>query len=91
MPPGELSDQQVVDGMRAIKAKVAACYAGVPGVAQVALTVGANGRVTIAKTTGPLAGTTEARCVEAVVRSAQFPPLTNGVAEQSFQYPFVLR
>ncbi len=83
-----LSGGDIKTGMSAIAGKAQACYKGTQGTAQVKLTVSPEGKVTKVSVGGAFAGTPEAACVEAAVRTASFPPWDGG--PQSFGYSYLL-
>ena len=83
-----LSGGDIKTGMSAVAGKAQACYKGTQGTAQVKLTVSPEGKVTKVSVGGSFAGTPEAACVEAAVRSASFPPWDGG--PQSFGYSYLL-
>ncbi len=84
----ELSGEEFKKGMAAITAKAQACYKGTQGSANVKLTIAPSGQVSKVAISGPFAGTPEADCVSAAVKSASFPAWDGG--PQSFGYPILL-
>jgi hypothetical protein len=86
---GPISKSAVVRGMNAIRPRVSDCYQQyrVPGIAMVNVTIGRDGDVTRAITSGRFAGTPTGACVEEAVLSARFPP-SDGLTTP---YPFQLR
>jgi hypothetical protein len=89
--PDQLGKSDIVSGMQKIKGKVGDCYAQfkVPGMANVAVTIGKNGHVSAATVSGSFAGTPTGSCVERAVKSAGFPPVKG--SPTSINYPFMLR
>ena len=89
--PDQLDKGQIVGGMGKVKGRVAACYEQfkVPGLANVAVTIGKSGKVQNAAVSGAFAGTPTGECVSKAVRSASFPPFKG--AAQTINYPFMLR
>jgi hypothetical protein len=90
-PPGSvLPKSAVVNGMNAIKPKIAQCYQRfrVPGMAMVSTVIAPDGKVTIAKVAGKFAGTDTGACVEAAVTTATFPSSKEGLTTP---YPFQLK
>jgi hypothetical protein len=87
--PEQLSRQDVISGMSAIKPAVAACFAdGAPrGVYSVQFVIFPGGGVKQARAVGPMKDTPAARCVEAAVRGAKFPRFRG--PPMSIIYPFV--
>jgi hypothetical protein len=87
---GQHTKGDIVFGMSKIKGRVAACYDrfGMPGLANVSVTISARGEVTDASVSGSFAGTPTGACVEAAVRTASFPPAKVG---EMINYPFMLR
>ncbi|MBL9015699.1 MAG: hypothetical protein JNL83_16060 [Myxococcales bacterium] len=83
-----LSGGDIKTGMGSVAGKAQACYAGTQGTAQVKLTVTPDGKVSKVTVTGVFAGTPVASCVEAAVKSAQFPAWEGG--PQSFGYSYLL-
>ena len=83
-----LSGGDIKSGMGSVAGKAQACYAGTQGTAQVKLTVTPDGKVSKVSVTGVFAGTPVASCVEAAVKSAQFPAWDGG--PQSFGYSYLL-
>jgi hypothetical protein len=75
-PANRLSWRETQCGMHAIQDKVDACYAqsGLRDTAVVGVTIDKDGIVSNATTTGSLAGTPTATCIEAAVKLATFPP-----------------
>ena len=61
--------------MQKIKGRVAGCFDQfkVPGMANVAVTIGGNGHVSSASVTGQFAGTPTGDCVSKAAKSASFP------------------
>ena len=86
-----LSRSQIQAGMRGIKAGVLRCYDRykVPGMANVQVRIGRNGRVSSARVVGMFAGTPTGACVKAAARSARFPQFKG--APITITYPFILR
>jgi hypothetical protein len=89
--PESLGKGEIVTGMNKIKPAVGSCYAQfkVPGLANVAVTIGKNGRVSSASVSGSFAGTPTGSCVEKAVKGATFPPVKG--SPTSINYPFMLR
>jgi predicted Zn finger-like uncharacterized protein len=89
--PDSLSKSDIVSGMGKVKGNVANCYAQfkVPGLANVSVTIGKNGRVSSASVSGSFAGTPTGSCVEKAVKSASFPPVKG--SPTTINYPFMLR
>jgi len=89
--PETLSRAQIQGGMRGIKGKVQGCYDRykVPGMANVQVKIGRNGRVNSARVVGMFAGTPTGACVQAASRSASFPRFKG--APITITYPFILR
>jgi hypothetical protein len=79
----------VVAAMARAAGGIAVCYDRYrqTGVADMQITVDAEGRVTSAEARGDLAGTSEAGCISDVVRHISFPARP---CARSFSYPFVL-
>ena len=77
--------------MRSVKGRVQGCYDQykVPGMVQVSVTIGSNGRVSNASVTGKFAGTPTGACVAGAVRGAKFDRFKGGAL--TITYPFVLR
>jgi len=69
-PPSRAEVQQALEGVRPA---VEACAAGVPGVAQLHVTVADSGRVRHARVAGHFAGRPEGSCMARAVRRARFP------------------
>jgi hypothetical protein len=82
-----LPKSAVVHGMKAIKGKIADCYARfqTPGIAMVNVVIACDGRVSSATATGRFAGTPTGACVEAAVKTATFPPSLGLVTPYPFQ------
>ncbi len=89
--PDQLDKGAIVGGMGKVKGKVGACYEQykVPGMANVAVTIGKNGRVSNAAVSGAFAGTPTGDCVSKAVKTASFPQFKG--SPQSINYPFMLR
>jgi predicted Zn finger-like uncharacterized protein len=89
--PDRLSRAQIVKGMRAVKPRVQRCYDRykVPGLADVRLKIGNDGRVRSAVVKGLFTGTPTGSCVSSAVKTARFPRFK--VASMSITYPFMLR
>ncbi|MDB4964841.1 MAG: glycine-rich protein [Myxococcales bacterium] len=89
--PDSLDKGAIVGGMSKIKPRVGACFDQykVPGMANVAVTIGSNGRVSSASVTGQFAGTPTGDCVAKAAKSASFPRSKSN--SQSIVYPFILR
>jgi hypothetical protein len=70
-----LTPMALVQGMRALKPKLKACYEryGVSGEVMVDVRIAPSGRVPSASATGEFAGTPSGRCVAKAVRTARFP------------------
>ncbi|MGN6109272.1 MAG: hypothetical protein ACTHU0_29465 [Kofleriaceae bacterium] len=83
-----LSGDDIKKGMGSVAGKAQACYAGTQGTASVKLTVAPSGQVQKVTVTGAFAGTPEAACVEAAVKSASFPAWDGG--PQSFGFSYLL-
>jgi predicted Zn finger-like uncharacterized protein len=85
-----LAKNAVVAGMNSVKGKVNDCYNQfkVPGMAMVNVVIGKNGKISSATVTGKFAGTPTGACVERAVKSANFPPSSDGL---STPYPFNLK
>jgi len=60
----------------------------VPGAFKVKVTVSADGSVTNAGASAPIAGTGAAACVEGAVRSARFKKTKSSI---TFNYPYTFR
>ncbi len=82
----ELSGDDFKQGMAAVAAKAQACYKGTQGSANVKLVIAPSGEVSKISIKGVFAGTPEAACVEAAVKSAPFPPWDGG--PQTFGYSY---
>ena len=89
--PQTLGRAQIHAGMRAIKRRLQGCYARykTPGLANVQVTIGRNGRVSSARTKGMFAGTPTGACVQVAARSARFDRFKG--APITITYPFILR
>jgi predicted Zn finger-like uncharacterized protein len=89
--PDQLGRSEIQRGMRGIKAKVQGCYDRykVPGMANVQVRIGRNGRVSSARVKGMFSGTPTGACVQAAARSARFPRFKG--SPMSITYPFILR
>lgn len=89
--PETLGRSEIQAGMRNIKGKVQGCYDKykVPGMANVQVTIGNNGRVSASKIKGIFAGTPTGACVQAAAKSATFPRFKG--APITIDYPFILR
>lgn len=89
--PDQLDKGQIVSGMQKIKSRVGSCFDQfkVPGMANVAVTIGGSGRVSSASVTGQFAGTPTGDCVAKAAKSASFPKFKG--SPQSIVYPFILR
>ena len=72
--PETLCRSQIQAGMRGIKGKVQGCYDRykVPGLANVQVKIGRNGRVNSARVKGMFSGTPTGACVQSAARSARF-------------------
>jgi hypothetical protein len=89
--PQSLSRGQVAIGLRRVAPMVSNCVTDAPRTTSVALTIeGASGRVTAARLSGPLAGTSEGRCVERALRQARFSRFADPAVALA-SYPLVLR
>ena len=88
-PGRPMSTRALVCAMRAIKEKVAACYARyqIPGTVLVNFVISKQGTVAAATTMGTFAGTPTGDCVAAAAKTATFPP-SDGMTTP---YPFVLK
>ena len=77
--------------MRKIKGRVSRCFDRfkVPGLANVQVRIGKNGRVSSTTIKGIFSGTPTGSCVSSAVRAARFPRFKG--APITFTYPFVLR
>jgi predicted Zn finger-like uncharacterized protein len=89
--PDQLDKGAIVGGMSKIKAKVADCYVQfkVPGLANVSVTIGHNGRISSASVSGSFSGTPTGSCVEKAVKQASFGQFKG--SPQTINYPFMLR
>ncbi len=89
--PESLSRSQIQGGMRRIKGRVQRCYDKfkVPGLANVQIKIGRNGRVGSARIKGIFSGTPTGACVVSAIRSASFPRFKGSPI--TITYPFVLR
>ena len=90
-PFAQLDKCQIQGPLSAIKDKVNGCFEryGVPGIANVLVTVARNGTVAKAVVTGRFADTRTGDCVESVVKQTIFEPFTG--APMTFTYPYLLR
>jgi hypothetical protein len=80
---GSLSKDDIMTGMAAAKEGAMRCFErfGVPGIANVRLTIGAGGEVVFAQVSGDLEKHEEGRCVELMVyQLAHFPPNSGGLS-----------
>ena len=89
--PRNLTRSQVQQGMRSVRKQVQRCYARYrrTGTAIVAVTIDTSGRVARAVVKGAFADSPTGTCIGAAVRSAKFPPFSDGPLHVT--YPFVLR
>src|SRR5439155_26517611 len=73
--PETLGKGDIVGGMSKIKPRVGACFDQykVPGMANVAVTIGGNGKVSSASVTVQFARTPNGDCVSKAAKSASFP------------------
>jgi hypothetical protein len=86
-----LSRSEIQNGMRAVKARVAACYEQfkVPGTVQVKVTISNTGVVTASDATGKFGNTDTGACVAKAVSMATFPEFSG--PSMSLTYPFLLQ
>jgi hypothetical protein len=77
--------------MRGIKGRVQGCYDRykVPGLANVQVKIGRDGRVKSARVKGMFAGTPTGACVQSAARSARFAKFKGSPI--TITYPFILR
>jgi hypothetical protein len=89
-PDRPLSRAAVAYGMKHMKPNVDACYARFhsPGMVMANVVIAPGGAVTSVTVTGKLAGTMTSACVEAAIKSATFPPSSEGL---TIPYPFELK
>ena len=82
------SRSDVIAGLDGVRSSVQACADGRSGVAEVDLTIAANGVVTNALVGGDFRGTPQGSCIARAVRKARFPKFT----KDSFRllYPYSL-
>lgn len=87
----KLSRTDVQKGMRAVTARVGACYEQfkVPGTVKVRVTIANTGVITEAKATGSFANTDTGACVAKAVSQASFPEYDG--PPMSLTYPFLLQ
>lgn len=71
-PPDGLTRGELTSVLAPLRAQIPGCFKGRPGEGAVKIVIGGGGKVGAATVTGPLAGTVEAECVEALVRGAVF-------------------
>ncbi len=90
-PPQTLGRSQIQAGLRGIKGNVQRCYDRfkIPGLANVQVKIGRNGRVTSARIKGMFNGTPTGTCVAQAARQARFQPFTGNAI--TITYPFILR
>ena len=88
--PAQLSRSQIQSGMAGTKSKCAACYEQyrVPGVVNVKITIGPNGRMSSSSVSGKFAGTPTGSCVEKAVKSARFDAFSG--PPMQLDYPVIL-
>jgi hypothetical protein len=67
------SRDDVLNGLDRVRSTVRACAEGHNGVAEVDLTIAANGVVTNALVGGDFGGTPQGSCIARAVRKARFP------------------
>lgn len=80
------SREEVANAVASVQTAMRGCAMGETGIANAALSVRNDGKVTSAQVTGaPFAGTSGGRCMEGVLRSAHFPRFKQPTF--SVQYP----
>ncbi len=89
--PSQLGREEIQRGMKGIKGIVQGCYDRykVPGLANVQVKIGRNGRVKSAIVKGMFAGTPTGACVQNAARSARFSAFKGN--DMTITYPFILR
>jgi len=84
--PSEPTRAQVRRAMEAVRSAVAACAAGLPGIAEVHVTVAGDGRVRHAQLRGHFAGRPEGSCMARAVRTARFPEFRQEPFKVAYPY-----
>ncbi len=89
--PSQLSQAQVMSGIKRVKGTVQGCFDKYKeqGLVQVKITIAPSGSVTSSTVTGKFAGTQTGDCVGTAVKSAKFDKF-NG-SPMAITYPFMLR
>ncbi len=89
--PSQLSQAQVMSGIRRVKGTVQGCFDKYKeqGLVQVKITIAPSGGVTASTVTGKFAGTQTGDCVGTAVKAARFDKFSG--SPMAITYPFMLR